>query len=77
MEVSINAVFHYCNETSQQMHFFHGTDRDLIGFDYRGREVVLELAVGNKEFGSDEELHEFMSRLGEEPEGVCFLDLMD
>ena len=77
MEVSINAVFHYCNETSQQMHFFHGTDRDLRGWDYRGREVVLELAVGNQEFGSDEELHEFMNRLGEEPEGVCFLDLMD
>ena len=77
MEVSINAVFHYSNETAQQMHVFTGTEVSLKGWDYKGRPVVLELEVGNKEFVSDEELYEFMNRLGDEPERVCFLDLMD
>ena len=77
MEVSINAEFHYCNETAVKMHVFTGTEVSLKGWDYKGRPVVLELEVGNKEFVSDEELYEFMNRLGDEPEGVCFLDLMD
>ena len=56
MEVSINAGFHYCNETAQRTHCFAGSEWHLKGWDYRGRPVVLELSVGNKEFGSDEEL---------------------
>ena len=54
-------------------------DEDLVSRDSSAPRKVLfwdSRSGCSPIHGSDEELYEFMKRLGDEPAGVCFLDLM-